>query len=49
MSAELRTFAACLNDVQRPPTEKERQLIALKLASPMRAPAGKVIAMARVA
>lgn len=42
--AELHTFAACLDDVQRPPTEKERQIIALKLVSPMRAPAGRVIA-----
>lgn len=42
--ARLRQTAACLEDVQRPPNDRERQLIRLKLASPMRAPAGRVIA-----
>lgn len=44
MSAALRTFALCLDSVQSPPTERERQEIALKLAAPHRAPAGRVIA-----
>lgn len=39
----LAQFARQLEDVQRAPTDTERQMIALKLASPMRSPAGRVI------
>jgi hypothetical protein len=34
--------ARCM-DAQRAPTDRERQLIALKLASPNRAPAGRIV------
>lgn len=44
MSAALHTFGLCLDDVQRPASDRERQEIALKLAAPHRAPAGRVIA-----